>query len=80
MWRVGDLLAGDIVHGLPVPGQVDGPGGDVDIHDPVDNLALEVALVLVDDILLPSVVQLDEGQVALALLAYGLVDGLSKLF
>ena len=37
---------------------------------------LEVALVLVDDVLLPRVVELDEGQVALRLLADGLVDGL----
>ena len=37
---------------------------------------LEVALVLVDDVLLPRVVELDEGQVALRLLTDGLVDGL----
>ena len=37
---------------------------------------LEVALVLVYDVLLPRVVELDEGQVALRLLADGLVDGL----
>ena len=37
---------------------------------------LEVALVLVDDVFLPRVVELDEGQVALRLLADGLVDGL----
>ena len=57
-------------------GEVNGPRRDVDIHDPVDNLALEVALVLVDDILLPSVVQLDEGKMTLTLLTDGFINGL----
>ena len=31
-------------------GEVDGPGGDMHVHDPVDDLGLEVTLVLVDHI------------------------------
>ena len=57
-----------------MPGEVDRPGCDVDVHDPVDDLALEVALVLVDDILLPSIVELDKCQVALRLLGDGLIN------
>ena len=55
-------------------GEVNGPRRDVDIHDPVDNLALEVALVFVDDILLTRVVQFDEGKMALTLLTDGFID------
>ena len=55
-------------------GEVDRSGGDVDVHDPVDNLRLEVSLVLVDHVLLPGVEQLDEGEVGLVLLGDWLVD------
>ena len=68
------LLASNIVHGLPVPGEVDGPGRDVDVHDPVDDLALEIALVFVDDILLPRIVEFDEGKMALTFLTNGFID------
>ena len=46
----------------------------MDIHDPVDNFALEITLVLVDDILLPRIVQLDEGKMTLTLLTDGFID------
>ena len=46
---------------LPVPCEIDCPWGDVHVHDPVDNLRLEVALVLVDHVLLTSVEQLRGG-------------------
>ena len=55
-------------------GEVDRSRGDVDVHDPVDNLRLEVSLVLVDHVLLPGVEQLDEGEVGLVLLGDWLVD------
>ena len=55
-------------------GEVDRSWGDVDVHDPVDNLRLEVSLVLVDHVLLPGVEQLDEGEVGLVLLGDWLVD------
>ena len=35
---------------LAVAGEVDCPGCDVHVHDPVDDLGLEVALVLVDHV------------------------------
>ena len=57
-----------------MPGEIDCPWRDVDVHDPVDDLGLEVALVLVDHILLPGVEQLDEGEVGLVLLRDRLVD------
>ena len=53
-----DLPAGHVVERLPVPGEVDGARGDVDVHDPVDNLGLQIALVLVDHVLLTRVEQL----------------------
>ncbi len=37
------------------PGQVDGPRGDVDVHQVVNDAALDVALVPVDDDLVPGV-------------------------
>ena len=37
------------------------PWGDVHVHDPVDDLRLEVALVLVDHVLLAGVEQLRGG-------------------
>ena len=46
----------------------------MDVHDPVDNLRLEVSLVLVDHVLLPGVEQLDEGEMGLVLLRDRLVD------
>ena len=49
-----------IVFRLPVPCEIDRPWGDVHVHDPVDDLRLEVALVLVDHVLLASVEQLRE--------------------
>ena len=55
-------------------GEIDRSRCDVDIHDPVDNLRLEVSLVLVDHVLLPGVEQLDEGEVGLVLLRDRLVD------
>ena len=54
--------------------EIDRPWGDVHVHDPVDDLRLEVALVLVDHVLLPGVEQLDEGEVGLVLLRDRLVD------
>ena len=59
---------------LPVPCEIDRPWGDVYVHDPVDDLRLEVALVLVDHVLLPGVEQLDEGEVCLVLFRDWLVD------
>ena len=38
--------------------EIDCPWGDVHVHDPVDDLRLEVALVLVDHVLLAGVEQL----------------------
>ena len=55
-------------------GEVDRSRRDVHIHDPVDNLRLEVSLVLVDHVLLPGVEQLDEGEVGLVLLGDWLID------
>ena len=46
---------------LPVPCEIDRPWGDVHVHDPVDDLRLEVALVLVDHVLLAGVEQLRGG-------------------
>ena len=69
-----NLLARHIVHTLPMPGEVDGAGRDVDIHDPVDNLGLEVAIMFVYHILLTSIVQLDKCKMALGFLTNGLVD------
>ena len=57
-----------------MPGEIDCPWRDVDVHDPVDDLGLEVALVLVDHILLPGVEQLDEREVGLVLLGDWLID------
>ena len=50
---------------LSVPCEIDRPWGDVHVHDPVDDLRLEVALVLVDHVLLTSVEQLTGGNVEL---------------
>ena len=55
-------------------GEIDCPWCDVHVHDPVDNLRLEVSLVLVDHVLLPGVEQLDEGEMGLVLLRDRLVD------
>ena len=55
-------------------GEVNRSRRDVDVHDPVDNLRLEVSLVLVDHVLLPGVEELDEGEVGLVLLGDRLVD------
>ena len=41
--------------------EIDCPWGDVHVHDPVDDLRLEVALVLVDHVLLAGVEQLRGG-------------------
>ena len=51
------LPPGYIVLRLAVSGQIDGPGGDVDIHNPVNYFRLEVAFVLVDYELLTGVEQ-----------------------
>ena len=53
-----DLPASYVVEGLPVPGEVNGARGDMDVHDPVDNLGLQITLVLVDHVLLTRVEQL----------------------
>ena len=42
--------------------EIDRSWGDVHVHDPVDDLGLEVALVLVDHVLLASVEQLGGGE------------------
>ena len=55
-------------------GEIDRSRCDVHVHDPVDNLRLEVSLVLVDHVLLPGVEELDEGEVGLVLLRDRLVD------
>ena len=55
-------------------GEIDCPWCDVHVHDPVDNLRLEVSLVLVDHVLLPGVEQLDEGEVGLVLLGDWLIN------
>ena len=57
-----------------MPCEIDCPWRDVDVHDPVDNLRLEVSLVLVDHVLLPGVEELDEGEMGLVLLRDRLVD------
>ena len=51
-----------------MPGEIDRSWCDVHVHDPVHDLGLQVALVLVDDILLTSVEQFDEGKMTLRLL------------
>ena len=48
-----------------MPCEIDCPWGDVHVHNPVDDLRLEVALVLVDHVLLTSVEQLTGGNVEL---------------
>ena len=55
-------------------GEIDRSWCDVHVHDPVDNLRLEVSLVLVDHIFLPGVEQLDEREVGLVLLGDWLID------
>jgi hypothetical protein len=35
---IDDVLAGDVVERLAVPGEVDDAGGDVHVHDPVHDL------------------------------------------
>ena len=50
-----------IVFRLSMACEIDCPWGDVHVHDPVDDLRLEVALVLVDHVLLTSVEQLRGG-------------------
>ena len=62
------------MHRLPVSGEVDSSGGDVDVHQPVDYPGLEVTLVSVHYQLLPSVDYLHEGEVTLVLLQHRLVD------
>ena len=54
--------------------EIDRPWGDVHVHNPVDDLGLEVALVLVDHVLLPGVEELDEREVGLVLLGDWLID------
>ena len=69
-----DLLSKLVVFRLSMSGEIDCSWCDVHVHNPVDNLGLEVALVLVDHVLLPGVEQLDEGEVGLVLLGDWLVD------
>ena len=59
-----------VVFRLSVPREIDRPWGDVHVHDPVDDLGLEVALVLVDHVLLASVEQLRGELVELVLVLY----------
>ena len=69
-----DLLSKLVVFRLSMSGEIDCSRCDVHVHNPVDNLGLKVALVLVDHVLLPGVEQLDEGEVCLVLFRDWLVD------
>lgn len=51
-----------VVGALPVPTQVDGSGLDVNVHQVVDNLALDVVLDAVDEVTASHVNHLDERQ------------------
>lgn len=50
-----------VVGALPVPTQIDGSGLDVDVHQVVDDLTLDVVLDAVDEVPPPHVYHLDEG-------------------
>lgn len=52
-----------VVGALPVPTQIDCSGLDVDVHQVVDNLTLDVVLDAVDKVTPPHVYHLDEGQI-----------------
>lgn len=52
-----------VVSALPVPTQVDGSGLDVDVHQVVDDLTLDVVLDAVDEVPPPHVYHLDKGEV-----------------
>ena len=52
---------------------VDVPGGDVDVHEIVDDSALDVSLVFVDENFFSGVEDLDEAEVGLDFLVDGLV-------
>lgn len=52
-----------VVGALPVPTQIDCSGLDVDVHQVVDNLTLDVVLDAVDEVTPPHVYHLDEGQI-----------------
>lgn len=51
-----------VVGALPVPTQVDGSGLDMNVHQVVDNLALDVVLDAVDEVTASHIDHLDEGQ------------------
>lgn len=53
-----------VVRALSVPTQVDGSGLDVDVHQVVDNLALDVVLDPVDEEAPAHVDHLDEGKIS----------------
>lgn len=52
-----------IVRALPVPTQVDGSGLDVDVHQVVNDLALNVILDAVDEKTATHIDYLDEGEI-----------------
>ena len=54
-------------------GEIDGPLGQFDVHQVVDDPALDVALVLVHDDLLAGVEDLEEAEVGLQVLVERLV-------
>ena len=54
------LLAHHIVLRFSVSGEVNSPGSDVDVHQPVDNPGLKISLMSVDYQLLSSVDYLHE--------------------
>lgn len=54
-------------------GEVNGSGGDVNVHEIVNDAGLDVTLVFVDHHLFPRVVDLHEGHVLLFLFVQGIV-------
>ena len=62
-----------ILHFVTYPGQVDCPRRDMNVHEIVNDPALDVALVLVDQDLFSSIKNLHEAIASLQLLVHGLV-------
>lgn len=62
-FRISSNAALDVVFTLSVPAQVDGVRVHVDVHEVVDDLALDVILNAVHQETLAHVDHLDEGQV-----------------
>lgn len=52
-----------VVGALPMTTQVDGPGLDMDVHQVVDDLTLDVVLDTIDKVTPPHVYHLDEGEI-----------------